>query len=134
MPRPERPLDSDDDELLRFAADLRLLHEKAGKPTYRELSKVAHYSVTVLSEAASGRKLPSLAVTTAYVHACGDDVEQWRRRWHQVADAAQPADPEREPPYLGLGAFQAEDFGREKLVGQLLEKVSERPFVPATHP
>ncbi|WP_112266167.1 nSTAND1 domain-containing NTPase [Lentzea terrae] len=133
MPRPERPLDSDDDELLRFAADLRLLREKAGKPTYRELSKAAHYSVTVLSEAASGRKLPSLAVTTAYVHACGGDVEQWRRRWHEVADGAKPADPEREPPYLGLAAFQTEDsgrfFGREKLVGQLLEKVAERPFV-----
>ncbi|MEU0881461.1 hypothetical protein ABZ345_22855 [Lentzea sp. NPDC005914] len=133
MPRPERPLDSDDAELLRFAADLRLLREKAGKPTYRELSKVAHYSVTVLSEAASGRKLPSLAVTTAYVHACGGDVEQWQRRWHEVADGAKPADPEGEPPYLGLGAFQAEDssrfFGREKLAGQLLEKVSERPFV-----
>ncbi|MDX8030676.1 hypothetical protein SK803_10670 [Lentzea sp. BCCO 10_0856] len=133
MPRPERPLDSDDDELLRFAADLRLLREKAGKPTYRELSKVAHYSVTVLSEAASGRKLPSLAVTTAYVHACGGDVEQWRRRWHAVAEGAKPADPEREPPYLGLGAFQAEDsrrfFGREKLVAQLLEKCGDRPFV-----
>ncbi|KJK42128.1 hypothetical protein UK23_38670 [Lentzea aerocolonigenes] len=126
-------MDSDDDELLRFAADLRLLREKAGKPTYRELSKVAHYSVTVLSEAASGRKLPSLAVTVAYAHACGGDVEQWRRRWHEVAEGTKPADPEREPPYLGLGAFQAEDssrfFGREKLVGQLLEKVSERPFV-----
>ncbi|MET9632817.1 hypothetical protein ABZX92_35720 [Lentzea sp. NPDC006480] len=133
MPRPERPLDSDDDELLRFAADLRLLREKAGKPTYRELSKAAHYSVTVLSEAASGRKLPSLAVTVAYVHACGGDVEQWRRRWHEVAESVKPADPDRQPPYLGLGAFQAEDssrfFGREKLVGQLLEKVSERPFV-----
>ncbi|NGY60540.1 hypothetical protein G7043_16550 [Lentzea sp. NEAU-D13] len=133
MPRPERPLDSDDDELLRFAADLRLLREKAGKPTYRELSKAAHYSVTVLSEAAGGRKLPSLAVTTAYVHACGGDVEQWRRRWHEVAESAKPADPEREPPYLGLGAFQAEDasrfFGREKLVGQLLEKCAERSFV-----
>ncbi|WP_086662174.1 hypothetical protein [Lentzea kentuckyensis] len=133
MPRPERPLDSDDDELLRFAADLRLLREKAGKPTYRELSKAAHYSVTMLSEAASGRKLPSLAVTTAYVHACGGDVEQWRRRWHEVAEGAKPADPDREPPYLGLGAFQAADasrfFGREKLVGQLLEKVRERPFV-----
>ncbi|MGW4207704.1 nSTAND1 domain-containing NTPase [Lentzea sp. NPDC004789] len=133
MPRPERPLDSDDDELLRFAADLRLLREKAGKPTYRELSKVAHYSVTVLSEAASGRKLPSLAVTTAYVHACGGNVEQWRRRWHELAEGAKPADPGREPPYLGLGAFQAQDagrfFGREKLVGQLLDKCSDRPFV-----
>ncbi|MFI6099495.1 hypothetical protein ACIA8G_28395 [Lentzea sp. NPDC051213] len=133
MPRPERPLDSDDDELLRFAADLRLLREKAGKPTYRELSKAAHYSVTVLSEAANGKKLPSLAVTIAYVHACGGDVEQWRRRWHEAAELARPADPEREPPYLGLGAFQAEDaerfFGREKLVGQLLEKASDRPFV-----
>ncbi|MEV6237133.1 hypothetical protein [Lentzea sp. NPDC051838] len=133
MPRPERPLDSDDDELLSFAADLRLLREKAGKPTYRDLSKLAHYSVTVLSEAASGRKLPSLAVTVAYVHACGGDVGQWRRRWHDVAESAKPATTEGEPPYLGLGAFQTSDssrfFGREKLAGQLLEKVTERPFV-----
>ncbi|WP_368856144.1 nSTAND1 domain-containing NTPase [Lentzea flava] len=67
------------------------------------------------------------------MHTCGGDVEQWQRRWHEVADNAKPADPGREPPYLGLGAFQAADsgrfFGREKLVGQLLRKVTEHPFV-----
>src|SRR5688500_5243041 len=71
MPRPERPLGPEDSALLGFAADLRRLREKAGKPTYRELSKQAHYSVTVLSDAASGHKLPTLAVTLAYVEACG---------------------------------------------------------------
>ena len=63
MPRNERPLDPGDTPLLRFAAELRRLRESVGSPVYRELSVKAHYSVAVLSEAAGGRKLPSLAVT-----------------------------------------------------------------------
>jgi hypothetical protein len=60
MPRRELPLVDGDEALISFAAQLRQLREKAGSPTYRELSKSAHYSVTVLSEAASGRKLPTI--------------------------------------------------------------------------
>lgn len=74
MPRRERPLDAGDGALLRFAADLRLLREKAGMPGYRDLGRRAHYSATTLSDAATGRKVPSLAVTTAYVEACDGDV------------------------------------------------------------
>jgi hypothetical protein len=71
VPRPERPLDPGDDPLTEFAAELRRLRESAGNPTYRELGRRAHYSAGTLSEAAGGRKLPSLAVTLAYVRACG---------------------------------------------------------------
>jgi hypothetical protein len=38
-----------------------------------------------LSRAASGRELPSLNVTLAYVTACGGDVEAWRNRWTALA-------------------------------------------------
>ncbi|MFC0104899.1 helix-turn-helix domain-containing protein [Kibdelosporangium aridum] len=69
MPRAERPLATGDSALLRFAADLRLLRQKAGNPTYRELAKRAHFSVTTLSSAANGRQLPSLNVALAYVRA-----------------------------------------------------------------
>ncbi|MFI0481129.1 AAA family ATPase [Actinomadura sp. 9N215] len=139
MPRPERPLSSESPSLFRLAADLRLLREKAGKPTYRQLSELAHYSVTVLSQAATGRKLPSLAVTLAYVDACGGDVDEWRDRWHVVADdlksadAATPAQRGRRPPFLGLVPFQAADadrfFGRDELIDQLQRRVRQRSFV-----
>ncbi|GGU32925.1 nSTAND1 domain-containing NTPase [Lentzea flava] len=120
--------------MLSFAADLRRLREKAGRPTYRELSRQAHYSVTVLSDAASGRKLPTLAVTLAYVEACGGDAEEWRQRWHELSEqlAAPPAEGVR-APYLGLAAFQIEDsdrfFGRDALIAELTRRVGERRFL-----
>ena len=85
MSRGESPLDAGDGVLLSLAADLRRLRDKAGGPTYRVLSARAHYSVATLSAAAAGHKLPSLAVTLAYVRACGGDPAQWERRWHAVA-------------------------------------------------
>ena len=81
MPRRERPLDQGESGLLQFAADLRRLRERAGSPTYRELSRRAHYSAAALSEAAGGRKLPSLAVTRAYAKACAADPDEWERRF-----------------------------------------------------
>ncbi|SDG42952.1 WD domain-containing protein, G-beta repeat-containing protein [Lentzea fradiae] len=122
MPRRERPLDEGESGLLRFAADLRRLRERAGRPTYRELSRRAHYSAAALSEAAGGRKLPSLAVTRAYVQACDGDQEEWTRRWRAVADSE--PHPAGGSPYAGLAMFQPDDapkfFGRERLTAELL--------------
>jgi hypothetical protein len=130
MPRTERPLDSEDSELGSFAADLRRLRDKAGKPTYRALASRAHYSAATLSDAAGGKKLPSLAVTLAYVKACGGDEQEWEERWRAIAA---PPDPTGEAPYVGLQAFQKEDadrfFGREKLTAKLVELAAARPFV-----
>ncbi|RSN56463.1 hypothetical protein DMH01_31415 [Amycolatopsis sp. WAC 04182] len=136
MPRRERPLGPGDDAVVSFAADLRQLREKAGGPTYRELSTRAGYSAAALSEAAGGRKLPGLAVTTAYVTACGGDVPAWEERWRTVAAGLAAAAGERddaELPYLGLAAFQTADaarfFGRERLVAELTGKLAERRLV-----
>ncbi|MFJ8965398.1 hypothetical protein ACIRG5_39040 [Lentzea sp. NPDC102401] len=130
MPRTERPLDCEDTELGQFAADLRKLREKAGKPSYRALASRAHYSAATLSDAAGGKKLPSLAVTLAYVTACGGDPQQWEQRWR---DIAAPPEPTGEAPYVGLKAFQKEDadrfHGREKLTAKLVELTHARPFV-----
>jgi len=121
MPRRERPLDEGESGLLQFAADLRRLRERAGSPTYRELSRRAHYSAAALSEAAGGRKLPSLAVTKAYVKACDADPEEWERRWRAVAESKPQA---AGSPYVGLATFQPDDaprfFGRERLTAELL--------------
>ncbi|MFI9383317.1 hypothetical protein [Kutzneria sp. NPDC052558] len=128
MPRSERPLDPGDTPLLRFAADLRRLRESAGSPVYRELSVKAHYSVAVLSEAAGGRKLPSLAVTIAYVDACGGDTQEWERRWRDVADTQEVPSIEDHglAPYPGLSAFQVEDAGRFHGRGALLAHLSNQ--------
>lgn len=141
VPRGERPLAGGDDVVVRFAGDLRLLREKAGTPTYRDLGARAHYSAAALSEAASGRKLPSLAVTLAYVAACGGDTAEWEARWRTItaemagaAPAEEPAGREdARPPYVGLAAFQREDagrfFGRSRLVTELVDRVARQRFV-----
>ncbi|MFC5144818.1 XRE family transcriptional regulator [Streptomyces aureoversilis] len=147
MPRGERPLDAGDSPLLRFAAELRRLRQKAGNPTYRALSERAHYSIATLSSAAGGRVLPTLAVTLAYVRACDGDTQEWERIWHTVAAelaaelaaAAPPAGEggtvqgEERPPYAGLAPFEADDadwfFGRERLVDELTARLAVRRFV-----
>ncbi|GAA2667349.1 MULTISPECIES: XRE family transcriptional regulator [Actinosynnema] len=135
MPRGERPLDVGDTPLLKFAADLRSLRDRAGGHSYRQLGAKAHYSATTLSDAAGGRKLPSLAVTLAYVRACEGDVAAWEDRWHEVAAAVAPEEPppvEQHPPYAGLAAFQTRDsewfFGRDQLLDDLLSRVASAPF------
>lgn len=79
-----------------FAAQLRELRDRAGRPSYRRLAQLAHYSHTALSQAAAGQSLPSLAVTQAFVRACGGDVEEWSARWREVDQAVRPPG---EPPH-----------------------------------
>ncbi len=127
--------------LLRFAADLRNLREQAGSPTYRELGQRAHYSAGTLSDAAGGRKLPSLGVTLAYVRACGGDPVEWERRWRTVAAELQaeetgngPSEDDERSPYVGLAAFGTEDadrfLGRERLIDEVLARLARYRLVP----
>ncbi|MGX7828548.1 nSTAND1 domain-containing NTPase [Actinokineospora sp. 24-640] len=133
MPRSERPLGSEDTALLRFAADLRRLRERAGKPTYRELGRQANYSAAALSEAAGGRRLPSRAVTLAFVRACGGDTGEWDARWRSIAADDAPGPGGGHSPYVGLGAYQIADadrfFGREAVTETLIGMLATRRFV-----
>ncbi|MEV8437850.1 XRE family transcriptional regulator [Actinosynnema sp. NPDC051121] len=130
MPRLERPLVEEDTPVRRFAGDLRRLRQVAGLPSYRELGRLANYSPAALSEAVAGRRLPSLAVTRAFVRACGGDVDEWTARWRELAAEGQD---HGDAPYVGLAAYQVADadrfFGREAEVARLLALVRERPFV-----
>ncbi|TQM83897.1 WD-40 repeat-containing protein [Saccharothrix saharensis] len=137
MARRESPLRADSGDLGEFAAGLRALRERAGGPTYRRLAHDAHYSAAALSEAANGRRLPSLAVTLAYVRACGGDVVAWEARWRELAERAADANPRTPPkdtdaPYTGLAAFQVRDadrfFGRDRVVRELLGLLARRRF------
>ncbi|MBO1413378.1 hypothetical protein [Streptomyces sp. FH025] len=138
-------MDPGDGPLLRFAGDLRALRERAGSPPYRQLALRAHCSAASLSVAAGGRRLPSLAVTIAYVQACGGDVPQWQRRWQLLAAelAAESALRRRaqdagRAPYPGGVAFEAADterfFGREALLDRLVGLLAERRLVVLTGP
>jgi hypothetical protein len=134
--RPERQLDHDGTALGDFAADLRCLRAKAGNPPYRALAVRAHFSSTTLSDAAGGRRLPTLAVTVAYVRACDGDTAGWEQRWHALAaelagEAQVPEDTE--PPYRGLSAYGVDDadrfFGRERLIDELVDRIAATRFV-----
>jgi WD40 repeat protein len=129
MPRPERALDPQAGPVQQFAGDLRQLRQKAGNPGYRDLARATGYSVSTLSDAAGGRRLPGLPVVRAYVTACGGDPDEWGERWRFAAARLAARDtPARRPPYLGLASFQEIDadrfFGRARLVGELLEQVT----------
>ncbi len=145
VPRGERPLEAESGPLRDFAARLRKLREQSGSPTYRDLARRAHYSIAALSGAASGRQLPSLAVTLAYVRACGGDVREWELFWHATAAACATGSdiPASAPtgveettaisPYVGLAPFQQSDadafFGRENLTGRILEHLNRKRFL-----
>ncbi|MCE0446668.1 hypothetical protein LT493_24810 [Streptomyces tricolor] len=142
VPRGERPLDPEGGPVAEFAARLRKLRDEAGRPTYRELARRAHYSIATLSGAAAGHQLPTLAVTLAYVRACGGDEREWERIWRGAAarctagppgaDAERGADP-APAPLRRSGAFRQSDadtfFGREELTGQLVEHLREKRFL-----
>ncbi|MFF9774287.1 hypothetical protein ACF1HJ_11570 [Streptomyces sp. NPDC013978] len=145
MPRGERPLEAESGPLRDFAARLRKLREQAGSPTYRDLARRAHYSIGALSAAAAGRQLPSLAVTLAYVRACGGDVREWELIWRRTAaecaagsvtPASAAGEAEETPavsPYVGLAAFRQSDadafFGRDELTGRLVEHLNRKRFL-----
>ncbi|MEV0756503.1 hypothetical protein [Streptosporangium sp. NPDC050280] len=144
MGRPERALDPDASPLQRFASELRQLREAAGRPSYRELSRRAHYSVTALSEAAGGEIFPTLAVTLAYVEACDGDPVAWERRWRTLAaefasaDAAERAKEGEDAPYLGLVTFDPGDadrfFGRKDLVAELCARLENTSLLAVFGP
>ncbi|MFJ8631060.1 helix-turn-helix domain-containing protein [Streptomyces sp. NPDC093568] len=134
MGRRERELDPEAGPVQRLAHELRQLREKAGSPSYRELSRRAGYSAPTLSEAAAGRRLPSLAVTLAYARACGADQAEWEARWRAVSAGVEEeaAADDGPAPYRGLTRYGADDrdlfFGREPEVERLLRLTAEHRF------
>ncbi|MEU4328486.1 nSTAND1 domain-containing NTPase [Nonomuraea dietziae] len=139
--RRESPVDPAAGPVQRFASELRDLRQKADGLTYRAMAKRAGYSVTTLSQAAAGERLPSLPVVLAFVQACEGDVSEWERRWQQVADelARQRADEDDAAgPYLGLASYDTHDsdrfFGRERLVEELHELLRRHRFAAVFGP
>lgn len=136
MGRPERPLDPSAGPVARFAHELRQLRATAGSPSYRTMAKAVGCGATTLSQAASGDRLPALAVVEAYVRACGGDPEPWRLRWADAQEEVRrtPDEPlEAAPaPYRGLARFEPNDrhlfFGRDRMLSELAKLVCEHRF------
>ncbi|GLX10493.1 hypothetical protein Misp03_74190 [Microbispora sp. NBRC 16548] len=63
-----------------FAEDLRRLRSNAGTPSLRQLSTRTFYSPASLSEAFSGRSIPSEKLLEVLVRACGGDPHEWALR------------------------------------------------------
>ncbi|MFF4186346.1 DNA-binding protein [Streptomyces sp. NPDC001691] len=137
MGRPEKELDPAAGPVQRFAHELRTLRREAGTPVYREMASRAGYSVTALSQAAAGDRLPTLPVALAFVAQCGGDREQWTRLWQRaeaehLARLVARTHDEGTAPYRGLARFEPEDeavfFGRGHLTDALTELVAAHRF------
>ncbi|MFD5574385.1 nSTAND1 domain-containing NTPase [Streptomyces cadmiisoli] len=133
--RREVPVDPAASPVQRFAFGLRKLRAEAGGITYRSLARRAGYSVTTLSQAAAGERLPTLPVTLAYVGACGGDLTEWEAHWKEaVAESAGDGaqDDGSLTPYRGLARFEAGDsglfFGRGQLTADLVALLRRQRF------
>ncbi|MFI1170113.1 nSTAND1 domain-containing NTPase [Streptomyces melanogenes] len=138
MARPEKLLDPEAGPVTQFADGLRRLRREARLP-YRMMAQQTGHSTSTLSQAAAGKKLPTLAVALAYVEACGAGAAraEWEARWHQVEQAvrreraaARTVQAEGPAPYRGLARYEASDsdlfFGRSALTGQLTDLVARQ--------
>ncbi len=141
MGRPEKPLTSGADPVGQLAHELRVLRRKAGSPPYQTMAKVAGFSATTLSRAASGKRLPSWEIVKAYVRACGADFEEWEPRWKEADAAVAGAVREQgadSPPYPGLARFEQDDqhlfFGRKRSVEELERLMGDHPVVVLSGP
>ncbi|GII94842.1 hypothetical protein Ssi02_50730 [Sinosporangium siamense] len=71
---------SADQIVAEFVLDLRHLRAGAGSPSLRQLAERTFYSRAALSEAFSGRALPSERLLETVVWACGGDMSEWTMR------------------------------------------------------
>jgi transcriptional regulator with XRE-family HTH domain len=74
---------------VELAQRLRNLRDASGL-TLRQLAAKSGYSHGALSQAESGRTVPSWELVTAFVQTCGEDSAQWRQLWEIVRTEVVP--------------------------------------------
>ena len=75
--------------LASFAASLRELRERAGRPSISSLSRATGFSEATVCDALSGRLRPSRRVVVALAAALGADPVLWGSRWDALDRAQQ---------------------------------------------
>lgn len=90
-----------------FAAELRRLRVDAGSPSFRVMSRVAHFAPSTLAEATRGVRMPSRAVVEEFARACDADPAEWALRWKRAATPlprppTRQHDQRRDPLAVGL--------------------------------
>ncbi|GAA4010342.1 hypothetical protein GCM10022247_35640 [Allokutzneria multivorans] len=91
--RPELPILDSTTPAGRMARQLRELRDSVGKPTYLMMEQRASFSLSALSCAARGRRMPTRRAVIAYATACGADPEEWGRKWDEInkhTDSSRP--------------------------------------------
>src|SRR4051812_20744827 len=86
MGRREKPID-DLQPFAEFANGLRALRAMAGRPRLRTIADEIHYSLGYVSDALSGKILPTWEFTSAFVEVCGGQQKEWSVRWEQARAA-----------------------------------------------
>jgi hypothetical protein len=77
---------------------LQASHISAGKPTMRQLANSTGYAKTTISDALTGRTIPTWNVTKALIGALGGDEAKARAEW--IAAKGPDATGERAPEWL----------------------------------
>ena len=94
----------------RFAAALRDLRARAGSPSFREMGRAVNYAPSTLSDAVSGKRLPTRAVVEAFARACDADPQEWGERWARAVgeNAGLPAAGEQPETAIDPPAAESE--------------------------
>lgn len=79
------------DSLERFTADLRALRIRAGNPTLAALDRQTGIAKSVLSDAFSGKVLPTERTVTGVTTALGVDPQDWLERRRALDNDTRPA-------------------------------------------
>lgn len=113
MAREKKVVDEADGPVAAFAAELRRLRDRAGRPSYRDMGRAANVAFSSLSQADSGYTLPTAEMVEAYVRACGGDGDlvrdmERRRRRAKAEDLARQGEPVR--PLAARGPLEAGGF------------------------
>jgi transcriptional regulator with XRE-family HTH domain len=87
----------------QLALRLRALRDGSGL-TLRQVAARSGYSLAALSNAESGRRLPSWDLVEAFVRSCGSDPARWRQLWEVARESAPPDGTEEKAVPSGTAA------------------------------
>ncbi|MDI9889412.1 helix-turn-helix transcriptional regulator [Streptomyces sp. HNM0645] len=112
-------------QLRALATQLRDAKDAAGI-SYKQLADRTHYSTASLSQAASGKKMPTWDVTRAYFRGCEDPREEgvWQELWTAASVADEARNSDTSPP--AASPARAPGQRRRKTVAQLVREEVER--------